>query len=88
MSDTNGRLKLRWDQIIWGLTVVFILGGQFMVLRNLSIQVQQLSAKVENAVYTKDTIDAMRELAAVEHNGLQDQIDELWRRLNGGPKTR
>jgi len=39
-------------------------------------------------VYTKDTIDAMRELAAVEHNGLQDQIDELWRRLNGGPKAR
>jgi len=86
--EPNGRLKLRWDQIIWGLTVVFILGGQFMVLRNLSEQVQKLSAKVDNAVYTKDTINSMRELAEVEHNRLQDQIDGLQRRLDGRPKTR
>lgn len=44
MSETNGRIRLTWQQIVWGISLIALIVGSWADLRS---QINQI--KTENA---------------------------------------
>ena len=45
MSDSNGRLRLSWSQIVWAAGVLFLLGGQWYQLNSVVVEVRELKER-------------------------------------------
>ena len=71
----NGRIKLTWQQLTWGLAMVVIL---VTFWSRTEMRLDAIEALVKG-VYTKAEIDALKRDADRVHEHLQDQINDLKR---------
>lgn len=82
-EDTNGRIRLSWAQITWGLSVIIILLASWYDNRNqISLAVARLDARtyaLESAIkaqntYSRGEIDLMLKRADEIHQDLYDRL--------------
>ena len=50
MTESNGRIKLTWQQIVWGISLVALIVGSWADLRSQIIQIRTEKSFLEKRV--------------------------------------
>jgi hypothetical protein len=77
MVEENGRIKLTWQQITWGISTIILLSLGWADIRG---RINTLSIAI-GGIYTKSDIDILKRDADNVHNGLRKDVDRIKKRL-------
>lgn len=88
---TGKVITLTWPQAIWGVTIVFILGGSWIRLEGMGKDIADLKLAINVAnrdVYSRNDIDIKERIAAQEHARLWEHVQELEKSYYGRVKPK
>jgi len=92
VEKVNGRIKLSWMQIVWGISMLSGLGLSYTDIRvrlteihlaqtEIYRRIGKLESNVLQYQYSRGEIDLMRSQANDVHNSLDKRVDRLEIRL-------
>jgi hypothetical protein len=84
VTNADGKLRLSWAQIAWGISLLAAMLAAWYDLRSqqavILYRVTRLETVAASEVYNKATVDAMRKESEVDRADLRRRIETLERR--------